>query len=146
MKRRQFFATLTGVMLGSAVMFANPEPVRALQRGKADMYTRCAQACATCKRACDRCTRHCAGMVASGMKEHTKTLHLSEDTAELCGAAARICARRGPMTKEICQACLQACKRCGGECGKYPQMKPMKDCAQACSICAQACQEMVQSL
>ena len=34
----------------------------------------CAQACNSCQRECDSCANHCAHLLASGHKEHLKTL------------------------------------------------------------------------
>jgi hypothetical protein len=145
-KRYRSLCTVMLVILGGTATLGISRPAGAQQRGTSDLYTRCAHACAACNVTCVRCARHCAGMVASGMKEHTKSLHLSQDCADLCGAAARICARRGPMARAACQACVQSCKACGMECGKYPQMKPMRDCARACAACATVCQRMVDSI
>jgi hypothetical protein len=79
------------------------------------------------------------------MKEHQKTLALSQDTADLCAAAAKICTRKGPMTAAVCDACLRACRACGAECGKYPDMAPMAACAKSCATCGAACKQILDA-
>jgi hypothetical protein len=82
-------------------------------------------------------------MVKAGMKEHQKSAAISADCRDLCDAAAKICARKGPTYATACKACMDACAACGAECKKYPKMKPMADCAKACDACEKACREMI---
>jgi hypothetical protein len=110
------------------------------------MYAKCAKVCKDCMQACKACNTHCAGMVKSGKKEHEKSLKLSADCRDICALAATICERKGPMTAAICEACRIACDACGKECQKYPNMKPMADCAKSCAVCSKACQEMIAAL
>src|SRR5689334_13178467 len=65
----------------------------------------CAQACNACQRECDSCAHHCAHMLASGHKEHLKTLQTCQDCADFCAAAARIVSRAGPFMDTICKGC-----------------------------------------
>jgi hypothetical protein len=146
MKRRELLRGLSGMVAASALFAGSVSEVWAGQKPGTDMYAHCAKVCADCAAECTTCAKHCSGMIAAGMKEHEKTKRLSEDTRDLCATAAKICARRGPMTAAICQACITACKECGAACGKYPSMKPMKDCAQACDACIKACQDMLAHL
>jgi hypothetical protein len=107
------------------------------------MFAKCAKACSDCMAACKACNTHCEGMVKSGMKEHVKSAAISADCRDLCDAAAKICARKGPTYSAACKACLEACAACDAECKKYPKMKPMADCAKSCEACEKACKEMV---
>jgi hypothetical protein len=131
-------------LLGVLLLFAAAPA--ALAAPSAAMYARCAKACKTCMTACQTCTTHCEAMIKSGMTEHRKTARISADCRDLCDVAARLCARKGPMTADACKACLSACDACGKECKKYPAMKPMKDCGKACDVCEKACKEMIVAL
>jgi hypothetical protein len=146
MNRREMLRALSSLVLGSVACLSSLERARAEQKVTNDLYARCAKACSDCRKTCQVCAQHCNAMVKAGMKEHVKTMRLSEDNEAICAAAASICARRGPLAAVICQACIKACNTCGAECGKYPNMKEMKDCAQSCKVCVQACQEMVAAL
>jgi hypothetical protein len=117
----------------------------ALAAPDAAMFARCAKACRACMAACRTCTAHCDSMVKAGMKEHQRTARISADCRDLCDVAAKLTARKGPMSVEACKACLGACNACGKECRKYPKMKQMVDCAKACDACEKACQEMIDA-
>jgi hypothetical protein len=109
-----------------------------------DIYDKCAKACGDCQRACDSCSTHCAHLVASGKKEHLKTLRTCQDCATHCSAAASIVARKGPFSNLICRACAEACARCGKACEAFPDDKHMKMCAEECRKCEKACREMLK--
>jgi hypothetical protein len=106
----------------------------------------CARACNDCQRACDSCAMHCAMLLASGRKEHDKTLRTCQDCADACTAAARIVSRQGPFIDVICKACAETCGRCGKVCEQYPQDQHMKRCAEECRKCEKACRDMLQHL
>lgn len=145
MNRRGFLGMAAGLPVLFAGEYARAEqrPQRRRPAAGGDIASRCAKACSDCRAVCEACVKHCQSMVSAGMKEHVKSLALSQDAADVCAAAARIVARRGPMSKAVCEACLKACEACGAECRKYPAMKQMKDCAASCARCAAACREMI---
>ncbi len=106
----------------------------------------CAKACVECLRECESCANHCAHLLASGMKEHLTTLQTCSDCAEICGAAAKITSRHGPMAATICEACAKACDDCAAACEKTSDDQHMQKCAKACRDCSKACREMVKHL
>ena len=144
--RRSHLQRLSGALMLAATAWCAGQLAAAAQTAPAAAYTRCASACSACAAKCRACSAHCAGMIRAGMKEHQKSKSLSDDCGEICALAARICTRRGPETSAICTACAQACDACGADCRKYPDMKPMKDCAASCAVCEKACREMIQAL
>jgi hypothetical protein len=109
----------------------------------ADLHKKCAAACKACEEACLECNKHCTAMVKAGNKEHAKSVKLSADCRDICAVAARICARKGPMSVEICKACAAACDACSKECGKSMNMPQMAACKKACDECSKACLEMI---
>jgi hypothetical protein len=109
-------------------------------------HDECAKACSDCQRACDSCAHHCGEMVASGKKDHLRTLHTCSDCANFCAAAAQIVARQGPMSGIICEACAKACNLCGAACEKFPDDEHMKLCALECRKCEKACKEMLKHI
>jgi hypothetical protein len=113
-------------------------------KGHDEAFDRCAKACNDCQRACDACATHCAHLVASGRKDHLKTLRSCQDCAAFCAAAAQIVARQGPYADLICQGCAQACARCGKACEAFPDDRMMRMCAQECRRCEKACREMLK--
>ncbi|MGC4007098.1 MAG: four-helix bundle copper-binding protein [Pirellulales bacterium] len=104
----------------------------------------CAKACADCMLECQSCRAHCEGLVAGGKKEHVATMKLCGDCAEICGAAAGIVSRGGPLSALICEACAKACDECGKACAQFPDDDHMKQCADACKKCATACRDMLK--
>ena len=44
----------------------------------------------------------------------------------------------------ICQACAEACARCGEACEAHPEDAHMKKCAEECRKCEKACREMLE--
>ncbi len=142
MNRRDVFRALVGFVMASLLYFGGMTRTEAAQKAAPDKYPRCAKACNDCFKACRACSQHCASMIAAGMKQHVKSKSLSDDCADICAAAAKITSRHGPLSAAICEACAKACDACGAECGKSPDMKPMKVCAQSCAVCAKACREM----
>jgi len=109
-----------------------------------EAFEKCAKACSDCQRACDSCAAHCAKMIAEGKKGHLKTLRTCQDCATHCSAAACIVSRHGPFADLICQACAEACGRCGEACEAYSEDAHMKKCAEECKKCEKACREMLE--
>ena len=107
-------------------------------------FDKCAKACNDCQRNCDACATHCATLVASGKKEHLKSLQTCRDCADFCSTAAQIVARQGPFADLICRSCAEACARCGKTCEQFSDDKMMKACADECKRCEKACREMLQ--
>ena len=130
-------------VLAAGVAFASA-PQADHHKMHAEQYDKCAKACADCMRECESCARHCAHMVAQGHKEHLTTLGTCPDCAEFCAAAARIVARKGPLSNTICEACAKACDECGAACEKFPNDEHMTRCAKECRACAAACREMLK--
>ncbi len=116
----------------------------AVQHTHLEGLEHCAKVCDDCQRACDICAAHCVHLIADGKKEHVKTLQTCEDCAAICSEAARITARGGPFTDLICQACAEACARCGKQCEQFTDDRAMKACMEECRRCEKECRAMVK--
>ncbi len=92
---------------------------------------------------CEDCYQHCSHLVTSGHNEHAACKQLWNDCAGICGVAARLSARQGPLADVICEACANACDACAAECEKFPNDAHMTECAEQCRKCAEACREMI---
>jgi hypothetical protein len=110
------------------------------------MFDECAQACDECQRECDACSTHCTDLITQGKKEHAATLRTCQDCADVCSATARIVARKGPFSSDICRSCADACAKCGEACEQFSDDEMMKHCAEACRACEEACREMITHL
>ncbi len=106
-------------------------------------FQACAKECAECMRECESCTRHCADLIVEGQKDHLITMGTCIDCADVCAAAAKIVARRGPMSAAVCESCAKACDTCGAACEKFSDDEQMKRSAQECRNCAKVCREML---
>jgi hypothetical protein len=113
---------------------------------QAATFEHCAKACTDCLRECESCAHHCANLVASGEKDHLRTLGTCADCAEVCTAAAKVVSRHGPLARTTCESCAKACDICAAECQKHAQDEHMKQCAIACRDCAKACRDMIKHL
>jgi hypothetical protein len=106
---------------------------------------KCAKACADCMLECDSCAHHCAKLVLKGEKKHARTMATCVDCGTVCGAAAQIVARHGPLAVTICESCAKSCDTCGKACREVgPDDDHMKRCAKACEDCAKACRDMIR--
>jgi tetratricopeptide (TPR) repeat protein len=102
-------------------------------------YMKCAEKCAECQVSCDSCHKHCVNLLASGKKEHARTVQTCADCAGICKACAALCARVSPFAKHVLEGCANACDECGEACAKFKDDKHMADCAKACKECAAEC-------
>jgi hypothetical protein len=118
--------------------------VRAEEHKHSEVVDNCAKACADCLRACESCARHCADLVADGKKDHLATLGTCADCGDVCGTAAKVVSRRGPLMVTVCESCAKVCDQCGERCEKFPDDKHMAACAKSCRDCAKACREMIK--
>jgi hypothetical protein len=135
------FAVVALVLGGSRdrVALAEDKP-----HGHEKVFAACAKACADCTNSCASCYDHCVNLVSAGKKEHSKTLVLCNDCAEVCSTAAKLTSRHSPLSAVVCEACAKTCDECGAACAKFSEDKHMTDCAQACQDCAAACREMIK--
>ena len=148
MNRRDF--TATGVTTAAMMLAGN----RAFGHVKPDAdardegaFSKCARACSDCQRECDSCSRHCATQVSLGHKHHMTTLATCLDCATVCAAASQVVSRQGPYSQLICEACADACQRCGKSCDEHGRDdKPMSRCAEECRRCEVACREMIKEM
>jgi hypothetical protein len=46
---------------------------------------------------------------------------------------------------QLCAVCADICEACAAECGRYPDMETMRQCAEACRRCAKTCREVAKS-
>ncbi len=116
------------------------------RHGDDSMLEECAEECDECARECDACSLHCAEMIAEGKKDHLETLRTCQDCAQVCSAAARIVARNGPFSGDICTACAEVCAKCAESCERFKDDKIMRECAEACRECEKACREMLKHI
>jgi hypothetical protein len=136
-------AGLLGV-LAVALLSVPGAAVRAEEHKHSEIVDNCAKACVDCLRECESCARHCAGLVAEGKKDHMTTLGTCADCGDICGTAAKIVSRRGPLMVTVCDGCAKMCDQCGEQCEKFPTDEHMKACAKSCRDCAKACREMIK--
>lgn len=145
-------AAVVAVATGLLALNGNPAAAQVkqtehgLHHANQEGLERCAKACDDCQRACDMCAAHCIHMVADGKKEHVKTLQSCQDCAGICSEAARVVARGGPFTDLACQACAEACARCGKQCEPFSEDRMMKTCLEECRRCEKECREMLKHL
>jgi hypothetical protein len=107
-------------------------------------FMKCAKKCAECQISCDSCHKHCVHLLASGKKDHAKTVQTCADCAEFCKACAALCARQSPFAKHMLEGCAKVCDECGEACSKFKEDKHMSECAKTCKDCAKECRAMLK--
>ena len=104
--------------------------------------TSCADTCTACADAC---------LAEDKVADLRRCIRLNLDCADVCRSTAAILLRQtGPevaVLRAAVEACEQACRSCGDECGKHAEMhEHCRVCAQACRECADACRQLLSSL
>jgi hypothetical protein len=108
----------------------------------------CIDACFDCAQTCTACADACLSeqMVA----EMVKCIRTNLDCADVCDATGRVLSRHtgydANLTRAVLEACAQACKSCGDECGGHTHMQHCQVCAEACRRCEQACRQLISAL
>lgn len=104
----------------------------------------CGQVCTSCADAC---------LAEEQVAMLVQCIRLDMDCADLCFTTARVATRRAGGNVEVIAplltACIEACRRCGDECGRHAramEMEHCRICAEACRRCEQACQEALGTL
>ena len=140
---------LIAVAIGAIAGFTALDGIHAKAQqpdGHHEHFAKCAKACADCQVSCDSCFHHCAALVASGKKEHVKTMHACVDCADYCALAAKLSARQSSFSASACDGCAKACDDCAKECEKFKDDRHMVDCAKSCRDCAKSCRTMIEHL
>ncbi|MEV6157945.1 four-helix bundle copper-binding protein [Nonomuraea sp. NPDC052129] len=107
--------------------------------------TKCIEECLRCAQTCTACADACLSedMVA----EMVKCIRSDLDCADICETTARVLSRHtgydANMTRVVLEACAQACKACGDECGRHTKHAHCGICAQACRDCERACRDLL---
>ncbi len=102
MKRREALLGLGGLAFGTGLVLQTSSARADEHHKHAKHYSTCAEECSKCMTECEECYRHCSHLVANGQKEHAACMQLCNDCAEICGVAARLSARQGPLAVVIC--------------------------------------------
>lgn len=111
----------------------------------AKRFAGCARACAKCVERCEENFTYCGALVVAAKIEYASSARLSLDYAEICNAAAKLCARQSPLALGACEACVKACDVCATECERHKD-EHVRACAAACRECAKTCREFVKAM
>ena len=98
-----------------------------------------------CAAICNSCADAC---LAEPM-DMTQCIRLDLDCADICLATSRLATRRTghdvQLIRTMLKACIEACQRCGAECGKH-ETAHCQRCALMCNACAEDCLYAISSL
>jgi Domain of Unknown Function (DUF326) len=109
----------------------------------------CLAACFECAQACTACADAC--LSESMVDELRRCIRTNLDCADLCEATGRVLSRHtgydANLSRAVLEACAQACKACGDECGEHAEMhEHCRVCAEACRRCEAACRKLLDSI
>jgi hypothetical protein len=102
-----------------------------------------------CSQACTACADACLSEERVG--ELVKCIRLDLDCADVCEATLGVLSRQteydANVTRPLVEACRQACKSCGDECGRHADHhQHCRVCAEACRRCEQACERLLSAM
>ena len=98
----------------------------------------CIQDCLDCHAVCMQTAEACRQ--AGGEHAHDEHVYMLLDCADMCLTAAHFMQHNSPLYGYTCQACMQVCNHCAGECERMGD----NDCANACRTCAQSCEQLTK--
>ncbi|MGA4787920.1 MULTISPECIES: four-helix bundle copper-binding protein [Nocardia] len=114
----------------------------------ADEVARCVEECVACQTACTICADSC--LAEPDVAALRQCIREDLDCADICGATARVLARRTAfvpfVAAALVRACAAACASCAEECASHTGMTHCEQCAQACHRCERACQDVLEKL
>lgn len=110
---------------------------------------RCIEACFDCAQTCTACADAC--LSEQNVADLVGCIRTNLDCADVCDATGRVLSRHtgydANLTRMQLEACAQACKSCGDECGMHADhMEHCRVCADACRRCEEACRVLLASL
>ena len=94
----------------------------------------------TCRDVCIQTARSC--QQSSGEHARPDHIHMLEDCADLCQAAAHFMQHTSPLYGYVTRAATQVTTHCGEECARMGDT----DCANACKTAAQALDHISQTV
>ena len=101
----------------------------------------CAQSCTACADACLR---------EADVEHLRKCIRLDLDCADVCDATMRVMSRQveydANLSRELVEACRQACRSCG-ECERHAEHhEHCRICAESCRTSEQACDRLLAAM
>jgi hypothetical protein len=102
-----------------------------------------------CIEECLQCVRWCSACVEEGLSHDpvkmAECIRLCHECAPVCGVCVTLLAGNSRFEYQLCAVCADICEACAAECGKYPHMETMRQCAEACRRCVKTCREVAKS-
>lgn len=113
-----------------------------LLAGAIEAIVECANTCTQCADAC-LAEEDAASMV--------KCARLNLDCADVCTATTRVISRQteydANLSRAQLQACLEACRVCGDECGRHAEnMEHCRICAESCRRAESAARQLLDAM
>lgn len=102
-----------------------------------------------CAQSCTSCADACLGEeTVAGLAQ---CIRLNLDCADLCATTGAVASRRTGSNETVIrltlEACAEACRVCGEECGRHAEHhEHCRVCAEACRTCERACRAAEASL
>jgi hypothetical protein len=98
---------------------------------------------------CTACADACLG--EKMVSDLTTCIRTNLDCADICEATGRVLSRQtgtnADTARAMLEACAQACRTCGDECGQHASMhEHCRVCAESCRRCEQACRDLLETL
>jgi hypothetical protein len=113
------------------------------------VLSRCIEDCVSCAQTCSACADACLG--EESVAELVRCIGLDLVCADVCATTASTLTRQTAfepqLVRRVVEACLDACRLCGDECGRHANHhEHCRVCAEDCRRCAQACEDLLGSL
>jgi NAD-dependent dihydropyrimidine dehydrogenase PreA subunit len=150
LKRREILGAL-GTGAAGLALFARNTDAAAGQSGTDDpkhagMKHSCCDACGECAQACNKAFHISVELASAGKPRYARMAQTVADCAAFCALSAQMISRNSVLMTLSCQACADACQRCGQECETFDTDLDMKICLDACKRCEESCRNMVKAM
>ncbi|MBW3551304.1 MAG: four-helix bundle copper-binding protein [Proteobacteria bacterium] len=115
---------------------------------RTEQLTAVIEAASDCAAHCEACADAC---LEEGDPKLTRCIRADLDCADICATTGTMASRRTgsnvEVLRSVIQACEQACRVCGEECGRHAEHEEhCRICAEACRRCAEACQQALSEV
>ena len=114
-----------------------------------DQLAKCIDLCEDCAQTCTACADACLSHDA--IAEFRKCIRTCLDCSAVCEATAQMLSRQTAsdekVTRSMLAACVQACKSCADECGRFFEMHGhCRLCGELCRRCEEVCSETLAAM
>lgn len=114
-----------------------------------EALSECVTQLSSCKDTCILCADAC--LASKRVDQLTRCIRLDLDCADVCETTGRLLLRQlepdWNLNRKQLEACVAACRICGGECQRHADMhEHCRICSESCRETEKACERLLQEV